>query len=202
MPNRRAASAPRTTVGSREDAASRKRPSASSAETTSSTDGSAAATRMPPVTDSSTRWLRRTVASTAVMPAASVTGPTRAAVSRADSGSVVESPNAVRPGATRSRSVPRASSWARTSARLDAEMPTTATIAAMPMAMPSAVSIVRDRRARSPMVPTRNRSAARSRLREMSRSRLTRRPPSRRRPPGRRATSPAGGRGRRSPVHG
>ena len=36
----------------------------------------------------------------------------------------------------------------------------------MPMAIPSAVSIVRVRRARSPMVPTRERSAARSRLRD------------------------------------
>ena len=47
-----------------------------------------------------------------------------------------------------------------TSARLDAEMPTTATIAAMPMAMPRAVSAVRERRARSPIVPTRARSTS------------------------------------------
>ena len=61
-------------------------------------------------------------------------------------------------------SVPSPSSWASTSARLDAEIPTTATIAAMPMAMPRAVSAVRDRRARRPTVPTRARSTRRSRL--------------------------------------
>ena len=92
------------------------------------------------------------------MPAASVTGPMRSAVSRADSGSVVDSPNRVWPGATRSMSVPRASSSASRSARLDAEIPTTATIAAMPMAIPSAVSAVRSGRDRSPIVPTRSRS--------------------------------------------
>jgi len=98
------------------------------------------------------------------MPADWVTGRIRSAVARADSGSVVDSPNAVRPGATRSMSVPSESSSARRSARLDDEIPTTATIAAIPIAIPSAVRVVRNRRDRSPMVPTRNRSLARSRL--------------------------------------
>ena len=53
---------------------------------------------MPPVTSSSTRSVRRTVVDTPVIPAASVTGPMRSAVARADSGSVTDSPNAVWPG--------------------------------------------------------------------------------------------------------
>ena len=83
------------------------------------------------------------------------TGPIRPACPRADSGSVVvvaerrlARRDAQHVGAQRVDLGER-------SARLDAEMPTTATIAAMPMAMPSAVSAVRDRRARSPIVPTR-----------------------------------------------
>ncbi len=119
---------------------------------------------MPPVTASSTWSVRRTVAGTPVMPAASVTGPMRSAVARADSGRVAASPNGVWPGATRSRSVPSSSSSASRLARLDAEIPTTATMAAMPMAMPSAVSDVRSRRACSPTAAVRNRSTSRSRL--------------------------------------
>jgi hypothetical protein len=46
-------------------------------------------------------------------------------------------------------------SWAR----LDAEMPSTATIAAMPIAMPRADSTARSGRARSPAAPSRARSA-------------------------------------------
>ena len=95
IPRRAAASAPSTTVGSCADASSRKRPSASSPLTASSTSRSAAATRIPPVTASSIRSVRRTDVETPVMPAASVTGPMRSAVSRADSGSVVDSPNRV-----------------------------------------------------------------------------------------------------------
>ena len=59
--------------------------------------------------------------------------------------------------------MPSASSWASRSARLDAEMPTTATIAAMPMAMPSAVSSVRDRRSAARPTAVRARSTRRSR---------------------------------------
>ena len=64
------------------------------------------------------------------------------------------------------------------SARLDAEMPTTATIAAMPMAIPSAVSSVRSRRERSPTVPTRARSTGRSRLTQVGARILMPRPAS------------------------
>ena len=144
MPSRRAASAPSTTVGSRVEAASRKRPSASSAPTTSSSDGSAAATRMPPVTASSTRSVATDGGVDGVMPAASVTGPIagRRVAGRlgqrrrlAERGLARRHPQQVGAEARRARRC--------RSARLDAEMPTTATIAAMPMAIPSAVSIVR-----------------------------------------------------------
>ena len=47
------------------------------------------------------------------------------------------------PGSTRRRFVPRSSSFARRSARPEAEIPSTATIAAMPMAIPVAVSTAR-----------------------------------------------------------
>ena len=50
------------------------------------------------MTASSISWLRRTVASTVVIPAVVVTGPIRSATSRACSGSVVASPNTVWPG--------------------------------------------------------------------------------------------------------
>ena len=111
-PSRSAASAPSTTVGKRSLASSRKRPSASSPLTAASTSWSAATTRMPPVTASSTWSVRLTVVDTPVIPAASVTGPMRSAVARADSGRVTDSPNGVWPGATRSRSVPSSSSSA------------------------------------------------------------------------------------------
>ena len=180
MPSRSAASTPSTTVGTCPDAASRNRPLASRPLTASSTPTSAATTAMPPVMFSSTWSLRRTVASIPVRPAADVTGPMRSATARAESGSVVASPKAVCPGATRSMSVPSPSSWARTSARLDAEIPTTATIAAIPIAMPSDVSAVRDLLARRPIVPTRARSATRSRLTSPSGRRHLTPPPPRR----------------------
>ena len=68
------------------------------------------------------------------------------------------------PAETWRRFVPRASSSASRSARLEAEMPTTATMAAMPMAMPIAVSRVRPRLPRRPSVPVARASPARSRL--------------------------------------
>jgi hypothetical protein len=111
----------------------------------------------------------------------------RPAVSRASSGSVVSSPNADWPGAARSMPVPSESISANRSALLDDEMPTTATIAAMPMAMPSAVRLVRSRRLRSPIVPARSTSIGRIRLPPTERAEPTggamavmRRPPCRR----------------------
>ena len=80
-------------------------------------------------------WRRRRVS-----PLAAVTGPMRRIMAVA-SGGQRRPPRrgSVCPAWTCSRLVPSASSSARRSALLDAEMPSTATRAAMPMAMPSAV---------------------------------------------------------------
>ena len=64
---------------------------------------------------------------------------------------------------TTSRLVPRRSSSESRSARDESEMPSTATIAAMPMAMPRPESAARSRRVRRPMLPTRRRSRGCSR---------------------------------------
>src|SRR3954471_21054368 len=63
------------------------------------------------------------------------------------------------PGDTVSRLVPRAASRRLRSAVLDEEMPTTPTMAAIPMAMPSADRKTRMGRDRSPEPPTRATSA-------------------------------------------
>ena len=104
-------------------------------------------------------------ASTAVTPAAAVTGPMRAVVSPRRLGQrrrVAErrlpgrDPQQVGAEARRAGRRRRPGSTPRCRRR----RPSTA----MPMAMPSAVSAVRERRARSPIVPTRARSTRRSRL--------------------------------------
>ena len=100
------------------------------------------------------RSVRRTSASTVVMPLVSSTGPMRLIIATASSGSEESAPRNEVPAWTSSRFGPRASSLAFRSARLDEEMPITATSAAMPMAMPRAVSAVRRWRIRMPTVPT------------------------------------------------
>ena len=75
-------------------------------------------------------------------------------------------PNTSLPARTTSRSVPSSSICASTSARLDAEMPNTETIAAMPIAMPSAVRAARPLRPRKPYVPTETKSPAAHRERQ------------------------------------
>src|SRR6266568_3471698 len=67
------------------------------------------------------------------------------------------------PLVTVSRLVPSRSIWASRSAWLERVMPSTETIAAMPIAMPSADSPARSGRARRPTVPTGRRSAGRNR---------------------------------------
>ena len=64
------------------------------------------------------------------------------------------------PGATRSRFVPSRSICASRSAFEDSEIPSTATIDATPIAIPSADSAARARRVRSPSAPVRSTSAA------------------------------------------
>src|SRR5262245_55854382 len=78
-------------------------------------------------------------------------------------GSLASSPKIVWPGATRRRFVPRRSRVAIRSPFDDSEIATTATIAAMPIAIPRAERAARSRRVRRPMPPTRRTSAGRSR---------------------------------------
>ncbi len=164
MPSRSAAVLPSTTAGSREVAASRKRPVRTEPPTVSRRSVSDAWTLMPPVSVSGMASVRRTVASTPVSPLAAVTGPMRRIIAVASGGRVASSPRKLCPAWTCSRLVPRASSSARRSALLDAEIPSTATRAAMPMAMPSAVRALRSRRVRRPTLPVARTSRGRSRL--------------------------------------
>ena len=69
------------------------------------------------------------------------------------------------PAVAVSRFVPRESSWAASWARLEAEMPTTEIMAAIPMAMPRADRKARVGRALMPVPPRRSTSARRSRER-------------------------------------
>ena len=94
--------------------------------------------------------------------AADCTGVMRRIIAGAVVGSWEAWPNPFRPGCTWRRFVPNRSSWASRSARLDAEIPTTDTIAAIPMAMPSAVRMARERLVRSPRLPTPRRSRRRT----------------------------------------
>ena len=113
-------------------------------------DASAARTEIPPVSDFGIRSVRRTEAWTGSTPDTPSTGPIRPIIAGASSGSAELSPNSVCPALTVRRFVPSRSSVARRSARLDSEIPSTDIIAAIPIAMPSAVSPVRTRLAREP----------------------------------------------------
>jgi hypothetical protein len=78
------------------------------------------------------------------------TEPIRPTIAGDSSGNVAFSPNSVSPGATVSRLVPSEFSSRSNLARLEVEVPTTATIAAIPIAIPSAERATRSGRARSP----------------------------------------------------
>ena len=139
MPSRSAAFAPSTTAGYRAVAALRNEPVRTVPSTAASSSGSVATTPMPPVSSAGIRSVRRTVALTAVVPAAADDRADAADHRRGVLGQLRVVAEERLPGFTVSRLVPRPSSWSRRSARPDAEMPSTATRAAMPMAMPSAV---------------------------------------------------------------
>ena len=119
---------------------------------------------MPLVSYDGMRSVRRTVASTSATAAAPSTGARRRTMAGASAGNFDWSPSTDWPGVTSSRLVPSRSSRPSRSARLDAEMPSTATIAAMPMAIPTAVRIARPLRVRSPVRPTAATSTGRRRL--------------------------------------
>ncbi len=116
---------------------------------------------MPPVSDEGIRSVRRTVLDSPAMALTSSTGPILRIIAGASSGSFESWPNRVCPARTSSRFVPNLSSCASRLARLDAEMPTTETNAAMPMAMPNAVSTVLAARAPREPTPTRMTSVGR-----------------------------------------
>src|SRR5262245_53130964 len=93
---------------------------------------------------------------------ASVTGAIRPIIAGAVVGNDAVLPAKSCPGATVSRFVPRRSISASKPACDDDDRPSTATIAATPIAMPSDDSAARRRRVRRPTLATRARSAGRS----------------------------------------
>ncbi len=128
---------------------------------------SVACTLMPPVSESETYGDRRMVALTVVIPLAVCTGPMRLIMTTESSPSAAVLPGVKEvPACTSRRFVPSRSRRRDRSAWLDDEMPSTATRAAMPMAMPVAVSAVRSLRDRSPTVPTLTASRGRRWLRK------------------------------------
>jgi len=94
------------------------------------------------------------VASTFPVAPTAVTDPTRPTISGAVSGSSAPSPKTVFPGLTVSRLVPSRSIFRSSCSLLDDEIPITATIVAIPMAIPTAESKTLVGRARSPANPT------------------------------------------------
>ena len=149
--------------------------------------------RRPASAPTGTRWSpTEPVAETAS------TGPMRPVIARAVSGSAASSPKIVCPGEAVSRFVPSRSSDERRSALLDSEIARTATIAAIPIAIPSAESAARSRRAWRPTAPTRRTSRGGSRLGASS---ITRRARCRARR-GRRAARPAAAARRRARGRG
>src|ERR1700733_14061896 len=87
----------------------------------------------------------------------------RPIIAGATSGSWAVLPAKLWPLVTVSRFVPSLSISSSSPAWLEADRPSTATIAATPIAIPSAESAARSRRVRSPTLATRARSEARSR---------------------------------------
>jgi hypothetical protein len=119
---------------------------------------------MPPVSSSGIRSVRRTLAETCVVAAAVSTAAIPRIAAGALLGRVASSPKKLSPGATVSRFVPSRSRRSSKFVFEDCEMPSTATIEAIPIAMPSAESAARRRRVRSPIEASRTRSRGSSRL--------------------------------------
>ncbi|GAA0952094.1 hypothetical protein GCM10009554_54640 [Kribbella koreensis] len=86
------------------------------------------------------------------------TGPIRRTIPSAANGNSAASPVNRVPGATVSKLVPNASNVSSSSAREEAEIPTTLTIAAIPIAIPNADKNARPGRVRNPTPPTRTKS--------------------------------------------
>ena len=164
-PSALAASVPSTVTGYRLVATLRKRPATMCPWRVASRRIPAAYTVMPLLLAAGTWSLRYTLALTSPTADAAWTGPIRATMAGAVAGKVTFGwPNEL-PGVTVSRFVPRESISATTCARLEAEMPSTATMVAMPRAIPSADSTARAGRVASPAAASGTASAARIRLR-------------------------------------
>ncbi len=160
MPSVCAATAPRTTAGYLAVGADKNVPAATLPPRVASSPGWAASTEMPPLSTAGTAAVRRTVApGTYPVAVTDSTGGMRAIIGSAVSGSGAGEPSKACPALTVSR-FPSAPSWASRFALDEAEMPRTATAAAIPIAMPRQESAVRSLRARSPRQPPRTRSAA------------------------------------------
>lgn len=138
MPSRSAATAPRTVTGSRSPAGSSQAPLSTSPPSAARRSVRTACVVTPAVRSSGTRSLRRIRASTSPVPVACRTGPMCSTIATAFLGSLTSLPRASLPASAVRRLVPSRSSLAIRSARLDSERPTTATMVAMPMVMPSA----------------------------------------------------------------
>src|ERR1700689_1765161 len=106
--------------------------------------------------------VRYTLPSTLPVSATFSTGLMRAIIAGATSGSSAVLPAKLWPLVTVRRFVPRRSISDSSPAWLEEDRPSTATIAATPIAIPSAESPARMRRVRSPTLATRARSEARS----------------------------------------
>jgi hypothetical protein len=158
-PRRLAADAPSTTAGYRAVAALSHVPLATPAPTVPSRSVRAASTERLPVSAGGMWSLRYTEDELSIAVAVTeVTGPIRPIIATASSGRCDGSPWMVCPGATRNRFVPSVASCRLRLARLESAMPTTQTIAAMPIAMPKADRNTRSGRVRSPAAPTRTAS--------------------------------------------
>src|SRR5580693_3860416 len=135
--------------------------------------GLAAVTAMPLVLMAGMNGVRYTLAPEMLaIWAAPVTGPIRETMPSAVAGSSACWPEAVLAGCT----VSRLASWPSSASSPDSEeleMPSTPTMAAMPMLMPSADSPARTRRVRSPRLATRSRSRPVSRDPSASRARCS-----------------------------
>lgn len=165
MPRRSATTVPSTVTGRCSPAPSSQTPSAISALRAPSRSGRTAWRVTPAACSSGTTSLRRIRASTSAVAVAVAcrTSPMRCTMATALFGSFTSCPRASLPASAVSRLVPRRSSRSIRSARLEVDSPTTATIVAMPIAIPRADRTTRARRARRPTAPTARTSRAESR---------------------------------------
>lgn len=114
-----------------------------------------ALTAIPPVSSLGIFSVRRTDCLRSPVAPTSWTPSMRPTMPGAALGSFTSCPlNMLSPGFATSMLVPSASNWRINCAWLEAEIPTTAIIVAMPMAIPRAESTTRTGRLRSPAEPT------------------------------------------------